>query len=105
MAEWDYGDYEGLRTADIHRSRVDWSLYRDGCPHGETPAQALARADRLLARLRALAGNVALFTHGQFSGVLATRWIGLPVVHGEHFPLGTASFSILGYASIIQTFR
>jgi|GEM_PF-16636 len=98
LAEWDYGDYEGRTTADIHLRDPDWNLYRDGSPHGETPAQALARADRLLARLRPLAGNVALFTHGQFSGVLAARWIGLPVVQAQHFPLGTASLSILSYA-------
>ena len=74
------------------------NLYRDGGLHGDTPAQVRARADRLFSRLRPLAGNVALFTHGQFGGVLAARWIGLPVVHAEHFPLGTASLSILSYA-------
>jgi phosphomannomutase len=98
LAEWDYGDYEGRRTADIRLRHPDWNLYRDGSPHGETPAQALARADRLFARLRPLSGNVALFTHGQFGGVLAARWIGLPVAQAEHFPLRTASLSILSYA-------
>ncbi len=98
LAEWDYGDYEGRTTDDIRRSHADWNLHRDGCPHGETPAQITARADGLLARLRLLAGNVALFSHGHFSGVLAARWIGLPVVEAEHFPLGTASLSVLGYA-------
>lgn len=98
LAEWDYGDYEGLRSAEICLQNPAWVLYRDGCPHGETPEQVRARADRLLARLRGLAGNVALFTHGQFSSVLAARWIGLPVVHAQHFPLGTASLGILSYA-------
>ena len=99
LAEWDYGDCEGMTTADIHLHDPDWRIYRDGCPHGEAPAQVLARADRLLARLRSLAGNVALFTHGQFSAVLAARWIGLPVAQAEHFRLGTASLGILGYAA------
>lgn len=98
LAEWDYGDYEGLTTADIRKSHAGWNLYRDGCPHGETPAQIIARADGLFARLRLLAGNVALFSHGQFSGALAARWIGLPVAQAEHFPVGTASVSVLGYA-------
>jgi len=98
LAEWDYGDYEGRVTADIRLRDSDWNLYRDGCPDGEAPAQVLARADRLFARLRGLDGNVALFTHGQFSGVLAARWLRLAVVQGEHFPVGTASISILSYA-------
>jgi len=98
LAEWDYGDYEGLTTPEIRVRHPDWVLYRDGCPGGESPAQAVARADRALSRLRALTGNVAIFTHGQFGGVLAARWIGLPVVKSEHFPLDTASVSILGYA-------
>ncbi|MEO8900432.1 MAG: HAD-IIB family hydrolase [Polyangiaceae bacterium] len=99
LAEWDYGEYEGRLTADIHVKRAGWDLYRDGCPHGESPEQVLARADRLLARLRALHGNVALFTHGQFGAVLAARWIGLPLVEAEHFPFGTASLAILGFAA------
>lgn len=99
LAEWDYGDYEGRRTPDIRRDQADWNIYRDGSPHGETPAQVVARADRLIARLRALHGKVALFSHGQFSGALAVRWIGLPLVEAEHFELGTASFAILGYAA------
>ncbi len=98
LVEWDYGDYEGRLTADIHRADADWDLHRDGCPRGETPAQVVARADRLLAHLRALTGNVVLFGHGQFSGVLAARWVGLPVIEAKHFPLGTASLSILSYA-------
>ncbi len=96
LAEWDYGDYEGVRSADIHKTRANWNLFRDGCPNGETPAQVSTRADRLIARLRGLDGNVALFSHGQFGCVLAARWIGLPVVEAQHFALGTASLSILG---------
>ena len=96
LAEWDYGDYEGERSVDIRKARADWNLFRDGCPHGEMPAQVSARADRLAARLRALEGNVALFSHGQFGCVLAARWIGLPPIEAQHFLLGTASISILG---------
>jgi broad specificity phosphatase PhoE len=96
LAEWDYGDYEGVRSVDIRKMRADWNLFRDGCPNGETPAHVSARADRLIARLRQLDGNVALFSHGQFGSVLAARWIGLPPIEAQHFALGTASLSILG---------
>jgi broad specificity phosphatase PhoE len=97
LAEWDYGDYEGSRTVDIRKVRPNWNIFRDGCPGGETPGQISERADRLIARLRTLDGKVALFSHGQFGCVLAARWIGLPVIEGPHFVLGTASLSILGY--------
>jgi len=97
LAEWDYGDYEGLRSVDVRKQRADWNIFRDGCPHGETPAQVSGRADRLIAHLRALDGNVALFSHGQFGCALATRWIGLPLIEARHFALGTASLSILGH--------
>jgi probable phosphoglycerate mutase len=98
LSEWDYGDDEGKLSADIRGTRPDWDIFRDGCPHGESPAQISDRADRLIARLAALTGNVALFSHGQFGAVLAARWIGLAVVHGEHFPLGPASLSILSHS-------
>ena len=97
LAEWDYGDYEGQRHADILQTRPGWNLFRDGCPRGETPIQISERADRVLARFRVLDGNVALFSHGHFGRVLAARWIGLPVIKGQHFLLSTASLSILGY--------
>lgn len=97
LAEWDYGDYEGQRSADIHKERPDWNLFRDGCPRGESPVQVSERADRVIARLRAREGNVAVFSHGHFGRVLAARWIGLPVGQARHFLLGTASLGILGY--------
>jgi probable phosphoglycerate mutase len=97
LAEWDYGDYEGQRSADIRKRRPDWNLFRDGCPHGESPADVSERADRLIARLRPLQGNIAVFSHGHFGRVLAARWIGLSVRHAQHFLLSTASLSILGY--------
>ena len=95
LAEWDYGDYEGRRSADIRIQRPDWNVYRDGCPGGEIPEQVSARADRLLARLRRLEGNIALFTHGQIGSALAARWIGLALGEAQHLALGTASLSIL----------
>jgi broad specificity phosphatase PhoE len=95
--EWDYGDYEGQRPVDIHNGRPDWKLFRDGCPHGESPTQVSERADRLIARLRTMASDVAIFTHGSLGRVLAARWIGLPVRQAEHFLLGTASVSVLGH--------
>ncbi len=97
LAEWDYGDYEGLRSAEIRKQRPDWNIYRDGCPGGETPAQLAVRADRLIARLRKLEGNIALFAHGQIGSVLAVRWIGLAVVEAQHFMLGTATLSIFTF--------
>jgi probable phosphoglycerate mutase len=97
LAEWNYGDYEGLTSADIYKQQPEWDIFHDGCPNGETPAQILERADRLLVRLRQLEGNIALFSHAQFGAVLAVRWIGLPLATAQHFPLGPASVSVLGY--------
>ncbi|MBN2437146.1 MAG: histidine phosphatase family protein, partial [Deltaproteobacteria bacterium] len=97
LAEWDYGDYEGKRSVDIRKDRPGWNVFQDGCPNGEMPAQISVRADRLIARLRMLDGTVALFSHGQFGGVLAARWIALPLAEARHFPLGTASVGILTF--------
>jgi broad specificity phosphatase PhoE len=97
LAEWDYGDYEGKLSSDIRMGRPDWNAFRDGCPNGEMPAQVAARADRLIAHLRTMEDNVALFSHGEFGLALVARWIGLPVIEGQHFLLGTASLSILTY--------
>lgn len=98
LVEWNYGDYESRRSVDIRKERAHWNLFQDGCPNGESPAQVSRRADFLIARLRERNGNIALFTHGQFGSVIAVRWIGLPVLTAQHFPLGTASVSILGYS-------
>ncbi|WP_347986476.1 histidine phosphatase family protein [Methylomonas sp. AM2-LC] len=97
LLEWNYGDYDGLTTADIHKQRPYWNVFLDGCPNGEMPEQMTERVDRLITRLRLLKGNVALFSHGQIGGVIAARWIGLPLLDAQHFPLGTASLSVLGY--------
>jgi broad specificity phosphatase PhoE len=97
LAEWNYGDYEGLLSRDIRKERPGWNVFRDGCPNGERPGQVSERADRLIARLREMDGNVALFSHGQFSRALASQWIELSVVESQHFALSTASLSILGF--------
>jgi|GEM_PF-130710 len=97
LSEWNYGDYEGRRSVDIRKEEPNWNVFRDGCPHGEMPAEVSGRADRLIARLRTMDGKIALFSHGQFGAVLATRWIGLPLAEARHFPLATASLSILAF--------
>ncbi len=97
LAEWDNGDDEGRTSDEILESRPDWNLFRDGSPNGETPAQISDRADRFIAHVRALSGNVALFSHSHFGRVLAARWIGLPVLEGRHLLLNTASVSVLCY--------
>lgn len=97
LAEWDYGDYEGKRSVDIRLEHPDWNVWRDGCPGGEAPAQVSARADGLIAKLRTMQGNVALFSHGHFGTALAIRWIGLPLIEGQHFTLRPASLSTLGH--------
>jgi broad specificity phosphatase PhoE len=97
LVEWDYGDYEGRRTADIHKERPGWMLFRDGCPNGESPAQIGARVDRVIARLRAIDGDVLLFSSGHFLRTLAARWLGLEPRAGQYFALSTASLSTLGY--------
>ena len=98
LVEWNYGDYEGRRSADIHREHPDWELFRDGCPGGESSAKAAARADRVVNRLRAVSGDVLLFSSGHFIRLLATRWLGLEVtVNAKRFMLSTASLSAVGY--------
>ena len=97
LLEWNYGQYEGRRTAEIHAERPDWQLFRDGCPGGESPDQVGARADRALSRLRAVQGDVLLFSSGHFLRVLAARWLGLEPAAGRFFLLSTASLSALGY--------
>ncbi len=97
LVEWDYGDYEGLTTAEIRQKRPDWQLFRDGCPGGESVAAVGARADRVIARVRALDGDVALFSSGHFMRVLGARWLGLDAASGRLLLLSTTTLSILGY--------
>jgi len=97
LVEWNYGKYEGLRTAEIHTEAPDWQLFRDGCPGGETPAQVGARADRILNRARVANGEVLIFSSGHFLRVLAARFLGLEPSGGKLFTLSTASVSMLGF--------
>jgi broad specificity phosphatase PhoE len=97
LMEWDYGHYEGRRTTEILAERPDWQLFRDGCPGGETPAEIGARADRVVSRVRAIEGNVLLFSSAHFLRVLSARWLGLEAAGGRYLLLSTASLSVLGY--------
>ncbi|MBV8683895.1 MAG: histidine phosphatase family protein [Caulobacteraceae bacterium] len=95
LMEWNYGDYEGLTPAQVHAQQPGWMVFRDGCPHGETPAEVGARADRVIARARSVDGDVALFAHGHILRVLVARWIDLPAQAGQRFLLGTGTLCIL----------
>jgi broad specificity phosphatase PhoE len=97
LVEWNYGTYEGLTPSQIHEQAPGWLIFRDGCPDGETPEQVGARADRVIARARAVQGDVALFAHGHVLRVLVARWLGLPARAGQHFLLDTATLNILDY--------
>jgi broad specificity phosphatase PhoE len=97
LLEWDYGDYEGITTAEIRQTRPDWYLWRDGCPNGEDAAAVGRRADRVIAEIEAAEGAVALFAHGHLLRVLAARWLGLGPEAGALLALSTATLSVLGY--------
>lgn len=97
LMEWDYGDYEGRRTADIQVERPGWRLLDDGSPGGETLDAVGARADRVINRLRTQGGNSLLFAHRELLRILAARWILLPPIEGRRLLLATASLSVLGY--------
>jgi broad specificity phosphatase PhoE len=97
LVEWNYGEYEGIRTSEILAVRPDWFLFRDGCPGGESPQDVAARADRVVARVRAVQGDVLIFSSGHFLRMLAARWLGLAPEAGRYFLLSTASLSALSY--------
>jgi broad specificity phosphatase PhoE len=97
LREWNYGDYEGRTSAEIHAKRPGWQLFRDGCPGGESPAQVAARADSLISTLRGVAGDTLLFSSGHLLRMLAARWLGLAPAEGTLFMLDTASLGVLGY--------
>jgi broad specificity phosphatase PhoE len=97
LVEWNYGEYEGLRTAEIHKKRPEWQLFRDGCPGGESVAQVGVRADRVITRLRSIDGDVLIFSSGHISRVIGARWVGLEPACGKLLLLSTASLSKLGY--------
>jgi probable phosphoglycerate mutase len=97
LHEWDYGAYEGLTTPQIRRRVPGWRIWTHGAEDGESPADVTERVDRVLARVRASRGDVALFAHGHVLRALAARWLGLPVSEGRLFALGTATVSVLGW--------
>jgi len=97
LIEWNYGDYEGRRTVDIHAERPDWQLFRDGCPGGESAEDVGARADRVIGRVRNTGGDVLLFSSSHFLRVFTARWLGLEAGAGRFFVLDTATLSAVGY--------
>jgi broad specificity phosphatase PhoE len=97
LVEWDYGEYEGLTTAQIQEVRPGWSLWRDGCPGGESPAQVGARADMVIGEITGVDGQVAVFSHGHMLRVLGARWIDLAPAQGARLGLSTAAICVLGY--------
>ena len=97
LTEWDYGDFEGLLTADVHRTRSDWYLYRDGAPNGESPDQVAARADRFINLVRPIDGDVAAFSSAQIIRMIAARWLGLTPAAGRVFFCRPASVGVLGF--------
>jgi broad specificity phosphatase PhoE len=97
LVEWNYGQYEGRRTAEILAEHPGWQLFRDGCPGGESPGEVGGRADRVIERVRTVPGDVLLFSSGHFLRVLAARWLDLEPAGGRYFLLSTASLSALGF--------
>jgi broad specificity phosphatase PhoE len=97
LVEWNYGEYEGLTSNEIRAKAPGWMLFSDGCPGGESPPQVAARVDQLIARIRTVEGDVALFAHGHVFRVFAARWLGLPPAAGSHFLLDTATVSVLSH--------
>ena len=95
LVEWNYGEYEGLTSNEIRAKAPGWMIFTDGCPGGESPSQVASRVDRLIARIRSVEGDVALFAHGHVFRVLAARWLSLPPAAGSHFLLDTATVSVL----------
>src|SRR5205823_7287502 len=97
LLEWDYGRYEGRTTEDIRAERPGWLIWRDGVPGGETVEEVGARADRVIGEVRAVEGDVALFSHGHVLRILAARWLDLPPDRGRSFVLSTGAISVLGF--------
>jgi broad specificity phosphatase PhoE len=97
LQEWDYGDYEGITTEEVREDHPGWTVFRDGCPGGESPEEVGARADRVVERLRGVDGLGVAFAHGHILRVLAARWLGLPADAGAYLALSTATLSALGW--------
>jgi len=102
LVEWNYGDYEGKKTAEIRAANPNWDLFSDGCPGGERAGDVGARVDRVIARVRAVQGDALLFSSAHVLRVLTARWLGLPPTDGRLFALDTASLSILSYEHNFQ---
>jgi broad specificity phosphatase PhoE len=97
LCEWDYGEYEGITTAEIRTGRPGWNLWRDGCPGGEAAPDVGRRVDRVVDSLAGLEGDAAVFAHGHVLRVLTARWLGLGPEKGALFKLDTGTLSVLGY--------
>lgn len=97
LMEWDYGEYEGLTTPEIRRSVAGWNVFTHGCPGGEQPEEVARRADRVIARVREVEGDAALFGHGHLLRVVGARWLTFPPVEGRRFVLQTGTISVVGY--------
>jgi probable phosphoglycerate mutase len=96
LMEWDYGDYEGITTAEIQQRHPGWNLWNDGVPGGETAADVGRRADRVIERARSVDGDTLAVAHGHFLRVLGARWVGLPPVAGRLFRLDAGAICVLG---------
>lgn len=105
LVEWDYGEYEGLTSAQIRERRPDWFLWRDGCPGGEMPDAVARRVDPVVAELRVAGEDTLVVAHGHLLRVLASRWIEEPPAHGAHLALGTAAISVLGFEHGVPTLQ
>jgi probable phosphoglycerate mutase len=105
LLEWDYGDYEGLKTPEIRETRPSWYLWRDGVPGGESPDDVGARCDRIIAEVHAIEGEVALVAHGHILRALGARWVEQPVAFGGRLFLATGSISKLGFERDVQVIR
>jgi probable phosphoglycerate mutase len=97
LIEWNYGDYEGMTTVEIQKNNPDWFIFRDGCPHGESPQQIAHRCDGMIQKLRAINGDILIFSHAHVLRMLTTRWLELKPEEGRLYFLNTGSLSILGY--------
>ena len=105
LLEWDYGDYEGVTTAEIRSERPDWYLWRDGVPNGETADEVAARCDRVIEEILATDGDVAAFAHGHILRALAARWLEEPVSFGGRLYLSTGSVCVLGFEREVRVVR